>query len=312
MKGYSEKWLCSVTEELGYEITGNVDRVKDSDFCLVVRIPTNRGNLFYKENGPATRHEAILNKHLDRTSQGKTARIVALNETDGWFLMEDLKGKSLRDVKDKQLWQRAIQEYAELQISQMKDVKSFLEIGVPDRRMPILRQEIAQHLKDMCRTGLTEEETKEVMSLKPELLSMCDQMDSAISASIEHGDLHTNNIRIVHDNIVFFDWGDASVSHPFFSTRIFWHALDDLLMDESEWLGTVDEFRPFYLEPWTKFATMKELDNALRISDQLACVQRALSWYLYLTPYRENKTESFSRPAQWLRLLVEHRALVGK
>ncbi|THE10369.1 hypothetical protein E1I69_18960 [Bacillus timonensis] len=117
------------------------------------------------------------------------------------------------------------------------------------------------------------------------------------------------NVEKVKDT---FDWGDASVSHPFFSTRIFWHALDDLIHDETEWLGMVNEFRPFYLEPWTKFASITELDKALRLSDELACVQRALSWHLYLTPYSQNKDENDDRPAQWLRLLLEYRSLVGK
>ncbi|MDR4888588.1 aminoglycoside phosphotransferase family protein [Fredinandcohnia sp. QZ13] len=312
MKGHSEKWLHTVIKDAGYESTGSVDPVKDTDFCLVLRIPTKRGDLFYKENGLSTRHEAIVSKHLDLRLQGKTARLVALNESECWFLMEDLKGKPLRNIKDKQLWQRAIQEYAELQISQMEEVESLIKMGVPDRRMPILKQEIEQYLKEMCGTGLTEDETKKVMALQPELLSMCDQIDSILPASIEHGDLHSNNIRIIDDNIVFFDWGDASVSHPFFSTRIFWHALDELIHDESEWLAMVNEFRPFYLEPWTKFATITDLDNALRISDELACVQRALSWHLYLTPHSKNKSESYDRPAQWLRLFLGHRTLVGK
>lgn len=312
MEMHSEKWFLTVAERVGYKINGHIEKVKESDFCLIVRIPTMNGDLFLKENGSATKHEASLSKYLDGTLQGKTARIVASNESEGWFLMKYIKGQPLRNLKDKQLWQRAIQEYAELQVAQMDHVESLISMGVPDRRIPILKQEIEQHLLEMCGTGLSEEETKKVMSLQPEFLEMCDYLGSILSASIEHGDLHSNNIRLVNENIVFFDWGDASVSHPFFSTRIFWHALDNLVKEETDWLGVVEEFRPYYLEPWTKFASMNELDRALRVSDELACVQRALSWHLYLTPYCKNKTEFAARPAQWLRLLMEHRSLVGK
>ena len=312
MEMHSEKWFQTVVESAGYKITGPIVKVKESDFCLIVRIPTNNGDLYLKENGFATKHEAALSKYLDGTLKGKTARIVASNESEGWFLMKDLKGQPLRKLKEKVLWQRAIQEYAELQIIQTNNVESLLALGVPDRRIPILKQEIEQYLLDMCRTGLSEEETKKVMSLQPEFFEMCDYLGAIVPASIEHGDLHSNNIRLVNENIAFFDWGDTSVSHPFFSTRIFWHALDALIKVESDWLKVVEEFRPFYLEPWTKFAPMKELDRALRISDELACVQRALSWHLYLTPYSKNKVEFAARPAQWLRLLMEHRTLVGK
>ncbi|MGD6831366.1 hypothetical protein ACQCT5_04350 [Sutcliffiella halmapala] len=99
------------------------------------------------------------------------------------------------------------------------------------------------------------------------------------------------------------------MSHPFFSTRIFWHAIDELLKSESEWLDTVNEFRPYYLEPWTQFAPMHELERILRISDQLASVYRALGWHLHITPHRKNKEDSRKKPAQWLQVLLEHREL---
>ena len=31
-----------------------------------------------------------------------------------------------------------------------------------------------------------------------------------------HGDLHVGNVALVNDQIQFFDWTDAAVSHPFF------------------------------------------------------------------------------------------------
>jgi hypothetical protein len=123
-------------------------------------------------------------------------------------------------------------------------------------------------------------------------------------------DLHSGNIQYIDTQPVFFDWGDAAISHPFFSTWIFWHAMDELLESESEWLDTVNEFRPYYLEPWTQFAPMHELERTLRISDQLACVYRALDWHLYITPHRKNKVDSQKKPAQWLKVFLEHRELI--
>lgn len=308
----ADNWIRTEAEQAGLSIIGNPEEEKVSDFCVILRISTNEGNLYFKATGPAARHEAALSKHLNTFYPGKSVRIVATDDSKGWLLMKDIKGESLRSIKDKELWQRAIREYAELQILELEHVDKMLSLSVPDRRMPVLKKEIEDHLADMCSTGLSKDETEQVMALLPELLAMCDEMDEILPASIEHGDLHTNNIRLVGNDLVFFDWGDAAVSHPFFSTRIFWHALDDLIESESELLGIVDEFRPFYLEPWTKFAPIEKLEQALKISDELACVQRALSWHLYLTPSREDKEDSFNRPSQWLQLLLEHRQLVGK
>ncbi|MEN2766932.1 aminoglycoside phosphotransferase family protein [Ornithinibacillus xuwenensis] len=308
----AKEWIVDEIEKSGRKINGHMEQIKTSDFCHIQKVPTSDGDLYFKATNAAASHEGALSAYLGRRYPGKTVNVMARDHSKGWFLMEDIGGEALRNIKDKQLWKRALQEYAELQVSELNHVEELLGIGVPDRRMSVLKEEIKQHLADMCKTGLSKAETEKVIELLPELVEMCDALDAILPASIEHGDLHTNNIRLVKDRIVFFDWGDASVSHPFFSTRIFWHALDDLIADESMWLGIVNDFRPYYLEPWTIYASMRELEKALQISDQLACVQRALSWHVYLTPSREHKAESYNRPSQWLQLLLEHRNLVGK
>lgn len=313
-KNYYDKIIVWIGEELknaNLHVKGDVEHLKETDLTLLLRMPTNEDDYYFKAVGAASKFEAALSQELYRDSPGRTVNVLGIHETEGWLLMKDLYGEPLRMQKDKKLWQRAISEYAELQVSEIGSVDKFLQMGVPDRRIPNLKEEINHHLEEMCLTGLSKEETNQVLSLLPALMEMSDEMDS-IPASIEHGDLHTNNIRIVEDNLVFFDWGDASISHPFFSTRVFWHALDDLTSSEAEWLGIVEEFRSYYLEPWTKFGSMKEIDNILRISDELACVQRALSWHLYITPNRKDKLVSYKKPSQWLRLLLEHRALVRK
>ncbi|CAM5220087.1 hypothetical protein UACE39S_05848 [Ureibacillus acetophenoni] len=300
-------WVKQELEKEGITLKGKIERVKETDMSLVLRVPTSDGDFYFKDVGAASKHEAALSRHLATSSPGKIGEVLAIHDTAGWLLMRDLKGQSLRTLKDKKIWQRAIGEYAELQIRELGNVDRLLKFGVPDRRIPILKQEIQHHLEGMCATGLNKEETSKVMELLPTFFEMCDEINSVVPASIEHGDLHSNNIRFVENSFVFFDWGDASVSHPFFSTRVFWNALDDLIDSESEWFGMMKEFRPYYLEPWTKIAPMKELERALRISDELACVQRALSWHLYITPNRINQEESYQNPSKWLQLLLEHR-----
>ena len=72
---------------------------------------------------------------------------------------------------------------------------------------------------------------------------MCEEMEGGVPYSMDHGDLHSANIPLVNDEIVFFDWGDATGTHPFFSTRIFWNYIDDLVASESEWLQVRLEYR---------------------------------------------------------------------
>lgn len=307
----TEKWIAGVLEKNKYIINGPLEQVKVSDLSIILRIPIVNGELYFKGTGMAARYEAGLSHHLNMIHKGKSVDIVDINENEGWLLMCELGGGSLRQLRDKHVWQRAINEYAKLQVSEIEYIHTLISLGLPDRRLHVLKDDIEKHLSGMCATGLDEETTGKVMALKPELLQMCEEMEGVVPYSIDHGDLHSANIRLVDNEIVFFDWGDATITHPFFSTRIFWHSIDDIIFSESEWLAMVNEFRPHYLEPWTKFASMHELERLLLLSDQLACVYRALSWYLYITPNRENVIDSFKKPSQWLQVLLEYRELIG-
>ncbi|MCP8968943.1 aminoglycoside phosphotransferase family protein [Ectobacillus ponti] len=311
--GWHEKawaWGEQAVLHAGRQLTGELVQLKASDFSFVQRMGTNAGDVYLKATGTAARHEAALTRHLAGL-HANTAAVLDTQETEGWLLMPGLGGTPLRGQTDHALWQGALRAYAQLQVAEAAQVEKLLTMGVPDRRIPVLKRDIREHLADMCATGLAEEEAKQVLDLQEELLDMCDQLIAiGLPDSIEHGDLHSANIRIVDGQPFFFDWGDASITHPFFSTRIFWHALDELIASEAEWLDMVNRFRPYYLEAWKEFAEEDKLKQALLITDQLACVQRALSWHLYLTPSREDQAESYRRPSQWLQLLLEHRALV--
>ena len=65
----------------------------------------------------------------------------------------------------------------------------------------------------------------------------------------------------------------------------------------------MERFKLYYLAAWGKYATSEELWRLSSLSDQLACVYRALSWYLYINPARKHDSDTHQRPAQWLRII---------
>ena len=216
-----ESWIESILEKLNEKVVGELEQVKVSELCNVQKVPTTTGNVYFKAVSPQLRFEAELSRHLYRKYPKKCAEVFGIDAQKGWLLLKDIKGKALRELKDRALWQRAIGEYAALQIQEIGNVELFLSIGVTDRRLPVLKKEIEENLEAMCGTGLNEEETTAVLVLKNELIEMCDELNGTLPDTIEHGDLHSANMRLVDGEIVFFDWGDASVTHPFLSTRVF-------------------------------------------------------------------------------------------
>ncbi|WNB93352.1 hypothetical protein [Bacillus sp. NEB1478] len=59
-----------------------------------------------------------------------------------------------------------------------------------------------------------------------------------------------------------------------------------------------NEFRTYYLEPWTAFGKMEELEKLLKVSGQLGCLHRGIGWHLYTLPFQDFP-EFKKRPAQW-------------
>ncbi|MEI5906483.1 phosphotransferase [Bacillus spongiae] len=307
----AERWIKREVENVKAIPTATMEEIKATDLTVIQKISTNKGTFYYKDSGTIAKFEGKLAHHLHSFYSDKSVEVTAFHPAKPWLLMKELQGQPLREVKDKKVWKQALQEYAELQVNETKHVEQLIQLGVPDRRLPILKREIQSNLNEMCQTGLSHEKTVTIMNIQEELLEMCDKIEGIVPCSLDHGDLHSGNIQLVEGKPIFFDWGDAAVTHPFFSTRVFWNVLHEWAQYDSEWLTIINEFRPSYLEPWTKFAPMKELEEILKISDQLACVYRGLGWLLYINRYRANIEESEQRPAQWLEVLLEHRELVN-
>ncbi|WP_114571374.1 aminoglycoside phosphotransferase family protein [Exiguobacterium flavidum] len=302
-----EDWATAETEEdLSFEV------LKNTDMSFLLRGRSKDRTYFVKAVNEAAAFEAALTELIAQGFPGETVDLIAVNRRENWLLMHELPGVLLREAPDREHYQACLRHYADFQRRTIPLVPELLASGVPDRRMPVVRQEIANHLESLCATGLEADETEAILALKEELLQMCDEMEGSLPDAIDHGDLHSGNIYIDHGRCRLFDWGDASVTHPFLSTRVFWNSLFELLEDDTEenWMHEIERFRPIYLEAWKGYASDATLARQLLLAEQIGCVYRALSWHLYITPHRADRKESYDKPAQWLRLLLDHRKLL--
>lgn len=299
------QWASSV---IGEEITFEI--VKSTDMSIVLKGITDTGTAYLKSVNEAAQFEAGLTAFIAHEFTGRTVELLAIEDHENWILMRELPGKSLREVATMDAYTSFISSYADFQKETIPKKSELLSLGVIDRRLPVLRQEIEEHLEALCGTGLDKEETDKILALKPELLSACYKMLGVLPDALDHGDLHSGNVFVEGETYRFFDWGDASVTHPFLSVRVFWNALFELLEEDTDenWMKKMAEFRPFYLDRWKDYAPADVLERQLYLAEQVGCVYRALSWHLYITPFRLDKEYSFNKPAQWLQLLLDHRS----
>ncbi|MGD6831365.1 hypothetical protein ACQCT5_04345 [Sutcliffiella halmapala] len=160
-------------EKVGLTRKGPSEEIKATDLSKVQRLDTDMGYLFFKATGEISKFEGRLTHHLSSHYAERIVDVVKVHPTNPWFLMKELKGKPLRQIKDKKIWKQCLQEYAELQVKEVQRVETLLEMGVPDRRLPVLKNEIQKNLFDMCNTGLDQAETAQVMGLQAGILRMC-------------------------------------------------------------------------------------------------------------------------------------------
>jgi hypothetical protein len=82
---------------------------------------------------------------------------------------------------------------------------------------------------------------------------------------------------LVGDGYRFFDWGDASVAHPFAVLLIAMRIAAERY-DLKPGDAGLARLRDAYLEPWTAYGTRAELAAQVEPAVQVAKVSRALSW----------------------------------
>ena len=148
-----------------------------------------------------------------------------------------------------------------------------------------------------------------MLAALPQLERTCEALGRlAIPVTLEHGDLHANNILVEDENIWLFDWADASVSHPFASLLVTFDSLFGDLESDDVRRGA-PRLIDAYLETWTELVEPVLLRAALGPALWLAHATRALDWQHMLAGATSDDNEEWrSEIAQWLRRWLARRA----
>jgi aminoglycoside/choline kinase family phosphotransferase len=146
------------------------------------------------------------------------------------FLMSGA-GDTLRPIlKNKKydvtLPTRALKIYADMQIQCIPHVQTLLNnAGVNDWRLeklPKLYKNFIENEKLLLDDGLVEADIKNLKNFYSKFEGLCESLVSlGIPETLEQGDFQDNNILIQENKVTLHDFGDASITHPFFSLSSF-------------------------------------------------------------------------------------------
>ena len=288
------EWIHSRAQNHGILITGEIEQPHMYAWSTVLHIPTDQGKLFFKATAHETIYEAVLTQSLARWFPNCMPEFVAVDTGRGWMLMRDggeqLRA-SIRPVKNITSWKPVIARYAEVQIGLADHVTELLSLRLPDNRLSVLPGLFTELLADEesmmidQEKGLTSYEWQEVKDKARRFEQICVELAAyGVPESLNHGDFHDGNVLVKDGRITFFDWGDASVAHPFTSLRTFFVSIE-LSLDLEDYAFTPEmaELLDLYLEPFQKFASEAELLRAYQISKPVASVVKVLAWHQGIT-----------------------------
>jgi hypothetical protein len=302
-------WVDDRLVTLGRVRTGEPEQPHVRPWATALRIPTDRGPVWLKASAKGTAYEHGLLQVLADVAPDLVLAPLAGDRDRAWSLLPD-GGTTLRtwlaEHEDERFrcWAEVLREHAALQRATAPAVEQLLAAGTPDLRPSavegLVESVLADPSIDLALRRRAEQEWSPRMAEVAAALA-----GSPVPASIQHDDLHDANVLLNGAHYRVFDWGDASVSHPFGVFLVLRRAL-------ASSAGT-DEFGPeltrlqdTYLECFTDLAPRSELVIDLRRAEYVAGLGRICSWRrALLTATPEEQAEYADADSGWLAICVD-------
>src|SRR5918994_1064398 len=242
-------WIHDALAGLGARVTGPIEQPHIVPWSTVMRVPTGGGNVYFKANAPELRHEAAVTTLLARLRPDCVPTPLAVELERGWMLMADA-GRRLREKieheRDLRPWLDVLPLYAGVQADLADHVDELLALGAPDLRLATLAGRYERLLDEL--EGLTTDESRRLRGLVPHVAELCDELAAyGIPETIQHDDFHDGQVYVRDGGYLLLDWGDACVSHPFFTLSVTLEGGIAWGLDDVENSVDVAPFRDAYL-----------------------------------------------------------------
>ena len=281
----SHAWIDERLVDLGRTRTGEVEQPHVTDWSTVMRVPTDGGTVWFKANDDTMVHEAAVLEVVAARSGGRVPAPLVRDPGTGWMLLAD-GGRRLRELVEEERslarWQDVLAAYARVQIACEDVVDELLALGLPDRRLTTLPGAYADLV-----AALPDADRR----LPPgsDIEELCTRLAAyGIRETVQHDDLHDGQVFLSDGVHQVLDWGDACVSHPFFTLAV---TLEGVISWGVDDVQDSEDLRPHlvaYLEPYAARygTTVAHLREAAAIAMRLGWVCRAVNGALPHEPDR--------------------------
>lgn len=282
------RWVEKAAADSGVSLTGEREQPHNRPWSSAIRFGAAGDDLWFKVNGPGTRHEGDLVALLAGLEPDLVAPVLAVDTERGWSLTRDA-GPVMRSVAAPDdlwdAWAEVLGRYAEAQLRLAEHARAVLATGLREVSPTTLPDQMRALVEELGEQGpeeggITRVERERLVFCLDDFDDWCAELAaSAVPSSVQHDDIHSSNIcwsgcaataRII-------DWGDCVWGYPLGTmlgtlNSIAWHAKcqrDD---------PSVLRVRDAYLEPFTAYADRDELVRYVDLARRTGCLTKALSY----------------------------------
>jgi aminoglycoside/choline kinase family phosphotransferase len=275
-------WLIDLADRMAMDDIGEIEQLRTWSRSATLRLKTGHGDIYLKAVPEMFTYEPVITRVLSLRYPNHAPDVRAVHVDKGWMVMRDFGGQTLTRVQDLEVWKKAVREYARMQLDISGNTQSLVALGVPDRNIDYMASQIERmmhHLPD----DLTHEEQVELKRLSSTLKGMCYELvEYNIPLTLTHGDFWSGNTIIKNNgDILFFDWSDASISHPFFDIAFFLTEIETEIPHRHD---AREQILNAYLEQWTRYEPMANLRQAYALAQVLGSLHQALFYFIHILP----------------------------
>jgi hypothetical protein len=238
-----EDWIRGYVEP-----TGPIETTHDRPWATVLRVPLDDGVVWFKACAQVQAFEPRLTAQLFTRWPDRVAEVIAHDQARGWMLLGDAGSQVGVPNNSPEVWLAVLPAYAELQRGEAPHAQEHLTHGVPDLRVAAMPSGYRDLLRDDL--PLDGAEIGRLRSFETRFAELCNGLTApGIPETVQHDDLHANNLHLDGTRLRVLDWGDASISHPFASLVVTFRFLEETngLQPGDPWFPRL---RDAYLEPW--------------------------------------------------------------
>ena len=227
---------------------GAIETAHERPWSTVLRVPLADGIVWFKACSPVQAFEPRLTVELFARWPDRVPEVVAHDEQRRWLLLADAGTRIASLGNPPESWLVLLPRYAELQRGEAAHAAAHLAHHVPDLRVATLPARYEELLREDL--PLNRAEIERLRAFAGRFEQLCAELaDDSIAGTIQHDDLHMNNVFAWGERLRVLDWGDSSISHPFASLVVTFRFLEERngLARGDPWFGRL---RDAYLEPW--------------------------------------------------------------